>query len=264
MQKKSPFYVGWSEMVSPSTDKFLKKILALLCSAIILLVLLVALLQKPYNDFTFEFGKSTQVTGVYYDQPVPMLSIQPGILPDSLSSNILLVGYGKWGAGGIMEKMMEQHGDLVGRQITVLGSLIYGDGKTLLELTDQERSLVKVGSQNNELPQLSARIPTAVRGEILDSKCYFGVMKPGEGKVHKSCAIRCISGGIPPVFRYERTDTKQVQYYLLKDKNGRDISQKILPWVAEKINLTGESATFLDWQVLFVDWEQFLENQPVK
>jgi len=35
-------------------------------------------------------------------------------------------------------------------------------------------------------------------GEIVDSKCYFGVMNPGRGKVHRDCAARCLSGGIPP------------------------------------------------------------------
>lgn len=34
--------------------------------------------------------------------------------------------------------------------------------------------------------------------EIIDPKCYFGVI-PGKGKIHRSCAIRCISDGIPPV-----------------------------------------------------------------
>jgi hypothetical protein len=27
-------------------------------------------------------------------------------------------------------------------------------------------------------------------GEIVDSKCYFGVMNPGNGKVHRDCAVR--------------------------------------------------------------------------
>jgi len=34
----------------------------------------------------------------------------------------------------------------------------------------------------------------------VDSKCNFGVMNPGRGKVHKDCAARCLSGGIPPAF----------------------------------------------------------------
>ena len=37
-------------------------------------------------------------------------------------------------------------------------------------------------------------------GEIVDSKRYLGVMNPGNGKVHRDCAVRCLSGGIPPIF----------------------------------------------------------------
>ena len=37
-------------------------------------------------------------------------------------------------------------------------------------------------------------------GEIVDSKCYLGNMNPGNSKVHRDCAVRCLSGGIPPVF----------------------------------------------------------------
>ena len=38
-----------------------------------------------------------------------------------------------------------------------------------------------------------------LRGEIVDSKCYLGVMNPGEGTVHRDCAARCLSGGLPPM-----------------------------------------------------------------
>jgi hypothetical protein len=39
-----------------------------------------------------------------------------------------------------------------------------------------------------------------LRGEIVDTKCYLGVMTPGEDKVHRGCAVRCISRGVPPAF----------------------------------------------------------------
>ena len=35
-------------------------------------------------------------------------------------------------------------------------------------------------------------------GEIVDSKCFLGVMVPGSGKTHKECASLCLRGGIPP------------------------------------------------------------------
>jgi hypothetical protein len=42
--------------------------------------------------------------------------------------------------------------------------------------------------------------PVRWRGEIADGKCYLGVMVPGEGKTHRDCAARCLSGGTPPLF----------------------------------------------------------------
>lgn len=40
----------------------------------------------------------------------------------------------------------------------------------------------------------------ALHGEILDAKCWFGAMRPGWGKKHKSCAALCLRSGIPPAF----------------------------------------------------------------
>src|SRR6185295_631154 len=34
-----------------------------------------------------------------------------------------------------------------------------------------------------------------LEGEIVDSKCWLGAMRPGEGHLHKSCASLCIRGG---------------------------------------------------------------------
>ena len=39
---------------------------------------------------------------------------------------------------------------------------------------------------------------TVLTGELVDTKCYYGVMRPAVGKVHRACAVRCLSGGIPP------------------------------------------------------------------
>ena len=76
----------------------------------------------------------------------------------------------------------------------------------------------------------------AVSGEILDPKCYFGVMKLGEGKVHKSCAIRCISGGIPPVMRVELDSPK---YLIVLGPEGQKINREILDYIAEPVTLEG-------------------------
>ena len=64
-------------------------------------------------------------------------------------------------------------------------------------------------------------------GEVVDSKCYFGVMNPGNGKVHRDCAVRCISGGIPPAF-------------LVRDASGRTETLLLANWKPEFLNHIAE------------------------
>ncbi len=80
--------------------------------------------------------------------------------------------------------------------------------------------------------------PVKLIGEIVDSKCYLGVMNPGNGNVHRDCAARCISGGIPPAFIV--TDASgETRTMLLVGANGRRMNQEVLDFVAEPLEITG-------------------------
>ena len=76
-------------------------------------------------------------------------------------------------------------------------------------------------------------------GEIVDSKCFLGVMNPGNLKTHKACAIRCISGGIPPFF-VVRDASNHVAYYLLVSKEGLPVNMQVLDKIAEPLRIVGE------------------------
>ena len=67
-------------------------------------------------------------------------------------------------------------------------------------------------------------------GEIVDSKCYFGVMNPGAGKVHRDCAVRCISGGVPPAF-------------LVRDGGGSTATLLLANWKRELLEHIAEPVT---------------------
>jgi hypothetical protein len=63
-------------------------------------------------------------------------------------------------------------------------------------------------------PALPAAVVEALgavtlRGEVVDGKCDLGVMNPGDGILHRGCAVRCLSGGVPPML-------------LLRDPEGRE------------------------------------------
>ena len=259
MSKQDDFYIGWKENLSKSGRKFLRRRLVLIFIALPILVFLLVYFQKPFNDHRFELGSVINVTGTYYHKPFPLIRVEPGSLPDLAQTDVLLVGYGKFGATGTMDLIQNTQGDLHGKRITLAGTLIYGNGKTLMELTRDDESLVEIKDeliQNVGLDFQNSQIQ--LTGEILDPKCYFGVMKPGEGKIHKSCAIRCISGGIPPVFRHETGMTDNpYDYYLLLDASGSPMHKSVLPYVAEKLSITGKTGTFLSWKILYADIDQF-------
>lgn len=77
-----------------------------------------------------------------------------------------------------------------------------------------------------------------LEGEIVDSKCWLGVMRPGDGHIHKACAALCIRGGIPPMFVTRAADAPAVM--LLTQFDGSAVPpEKILDHVADRVRLGG-------------------------
>lgn len=191
-------------------------------------------------------------------EPFPMLKLHLGTDHTGKVNyqSVLLIGFGKFGAEPTISAMEEQHGEkLEGKKVKLEGTLIYHDGKTLLELTKMEAALKEV---KEEIALKSARVELGeieLLGEIADPKCFFGVMKPGEGKPHRSCAIRCISGGIPPVLK-TINQAGENQYFLLKGPDGKTINKALLPYVGEGVKLSGKLSQIDDWLVLEVDPKQ--------
>lgn len=137
--------------------------------------------QAPFPAATFEFGKYATYRGVLRETPYPVLESESG-------ERIPLVGEGKHGA-----EPMVKGAD--GRPVELKASRIARDGDVMLELLPA--SLLVKGEPMAARPQEQGR-DVMFDGEVVDSKCYLGVMNPGSGKVHRDCALRCISGGVPP------------------------------------------------------------------
>ncbi|MCB0523395.1 MAG: hypothetical protein H6576_16365 [Lewinellaceae bacterium] len=252
---KKEFYIGWQGKMPENTRKFLKRFLWIAMALIVVMAIGLVFFEKPFKKHFFNFGQLDQITGVYYDEPYPFILTDYNA-ESGQAKTVLLVGSGKFGAKGIMDKIQDKSGALSGIRITLEGTLISGDGKTLLELTNGTDALKEMlNVELIETPAPPAPENVTLQGEILDPKCYFGVMKPGEGKIHKSCAIRCISGGIPPVFRASEGDSQdeRYRYYLLLDQKGNPCNKEILPFVGEPISLQAISTKMLDWDVLFVN-----------
>jgi hypothetical protein len=101
--------------------------------------------------------------------------------------------------------------------------------------------------------------PATVDGVIADSKCWLGAMNPGEGKIHRDCAVRCLSGGLPPLLLGAGAEGKN---FWLTGPGGRAIELKILDRVAEPVRLRGEVVRFDDQLILEVESNAVVRREP--
>ena len=67
-----------------------------------------------------------------------------------------------------------------------------------------------------------------------------------------ACAVRCISGGAPPILLVRRKDGPPV-YLLLVSAEGKAVNKEVLDMVAEPVEVTGEIERQGDMLVLRSD-----------
>jgi len=248
----SEFYIGWQSKAPKSFAKHVKRVLLILFPLALIVAYLLSTSQKKFSTAIFEFGKLTEVKGIYYNNPIPMLKVFD---KNNLSISIPLVGYGKHGAETAIMELEKEKGVLLnGKEVTLKGTLIYGDGKTLLQVDKNDNPIVNIGAESTIQLQQKELGTQTIRGEIVDPKCYFGVMKPGEGKVHRDCAIRCILGGIPPVLHVQN-EKGESNYYLIVGTNGEKINEAVQDLVAEPVTIEARVVQQDDWIILYAGKE---------
>ncbi len=225
------FYVGYRKMAPPVLARTVRRrVLVLLgLSAVIAVILVLA--QGRFALAFFEYGKIRDFEGFVSEHPYPTLLVKrPANTATGIPfSRYLLSVPGKHGAQAALA-------GLDGRKIRVEGTLIYRDDQTMIEIVPDSVTPLTGEQAAAGTPEPLGRF--RLRGEIVDSKCYLGVMKPGNLKAHRSCAIRCISGGIPPVF-VARDEHDNAAYLLLVGPGNRAVNKEVLDIVADPVEVEG-------------------------
>lgn len=224
------FYVGYNAKAGPRTARFIGvRVLGIVAIAV-LLAALIALAQKPFAVSTFEFGQTRTFEGIVSEFPYPTLLVaRPGRSADMPYSRYLLTAPGKLGVADILAG---RHGDA----LSLSGTLIYRDDQAMIEVLPDT---ITTGSLAGAIPNEQDLGTVQLRGEIVDSKCYLGVMKPGAFKTHKACAIRCLSGGIPALFVVRGRDGS-ADHLLIAGPDGKALNDQLLDRVAQPIEVTGQ------------------------
>lgn len=242
------FYIGWEAKAAPGTGKVAFRIfIGLLVLALFASVVL-AISQRQIGVSVFEWGTVKKFSGVLKLQPYPHLLVpRPGV-PDGQNhfSTYYLVAPFKSGLD------REKISAIDGKTISLRGTLIYCANQTMVEALPDS---IKAADQQMSSPPDTETVGLGrqtLTGEIVDSKCFFGVMNPGRLLPHRACAIRCISGGIPPVL-VVRQKSGPVIYLLLVSADGKPVNQQILDLVAEPVQITGEVERQGDLLILRAD-----------
>lgn len=227
---KNDFFIGWSDD-TPKADRrfFLGAGLALLATAGGGAALL-AKGQNAVGDGTWNSEVRT-FTGIATAEPYAMLRTAD---VNGTPKTVLLSCMGKCGVSA----RIASH---AGKPVTIRGSLIQRGEHVMIAVVDDIDWIAPAQtavSASLAFPVMKPIGQISLSGEILDSKCWFGAMRPADGKVHKACASLCIRSGLPPAF-------------FAKDKAGKNAlmimtnaqvahGDDLLPFVADPVKVEGD------------------------
>jgi len=231
------FYLGWEDQAPVNIRRHVRQVVAGLLVLAVVLGIGFAIAQRAMGVAVFEWGNLKEFSGILRDEPYPHLLVsRPGARggQERFSSYYLVKPF-KFGFA------REDFQGLVGKTVRLKGTLIYRGDQTMIEVVAD--SLVEVNPSESSPPGISP-VPReslgeqTLIGEIVDSKCYLGVMNPGALIPHRACAIRCLSGGIPPVLLVRTTNGPPL-YFLLVSRRGQPVNREILDRVAEPVVVRG-------------------------
>lgn len=238
------FYVGY--LPAPrGVARFARRAAEALAALAVLIAVATAAAQRPPGRGGFQAGEPSRHAVTVYAGPVPLCLWQS---EGGASRWLLVVGERKFGAPGALQGLP------LGVRTQALGIVIAPPGETgpgCFELASQAPGGPAAAASHEGAKSGSARERAlgrlTLRGQIIDPKCHFGAMKPGEGKVHRACAARCIAGGIPPVLlvREATPAGERLRSYILLGREGQPVNDRVLDFVAENVEITGEASSLL-------------------
>ena len=233
---KDDFFIGWAE--TPKVDRrfFLGAGLGLLAGTAAVAGGIAAL-QRPMGKGDWNMGEIREWRGIATAEPYAMLRTTD---LDGTPRTALLGCQGKCGVSAKI-------GALAGKPVIVQGSLIQRGTHSMIAVIDGLDWIREdVGGDIDGLafPKPEPVMEVSLNGEILDTKCWFGAMRPSSGKVHKACASLCIRGGLPPAFYVK--DPQDQSALMIMTSGGFGHNKDLLPYVADPVSITGQVQRFGD------------------
>ena len=227
-KKEGEFFVGYLTMPVLLT-RFYRIVIPLLILFGAGFALWVSAGQKSAGSGTWDLSGKVTYQGILALEPYPVLHVSRNESVDS----VLVVFEGKRGIEDLARPF-------AGRPVSVSGYPIKRGDWEMLEINAAtDIQTLDTLPSSIALPESESLGRVSIAGEIVDSKCFLGVMKPGAGRVHRACAELCILGGLPPMLIAEDGAGRRGGY-LLTAPDGASAARQVLANVAVPVTVTGE------------------------
>jgi hypothetical protein len=238
MSCEDEFYIGYETGTPPGVARRVRIAVVIGAAAVLALAIAATAAQRPLTTSSFDFGHQQSWTGRLVRIPAPAL-----IVPTADGHRwFWLVGQGKFGAEPAIAAAPDGWA-------TITGTLISRDRWRMIEVAAAIASPAPGDAAEDSPAAASDGDEMTVSGEIVDSKCFLGVMNPGERTVHRDCAIRCLSGGVPPMLAYAAEDGRR-DLAILVDSRGRLLHEAVHAFAGQPISARGRLFT-IDGQPIF-------------
>jgi hypothetical protein len=237
------FFVGYLD-APPGAARRMRRVAATLILFAVAAALALALATGPFDRSSYEFTTVSDWEGSLELAPAPALIVTTRVAPDSPMMTVErfpLVAQGKHGADALIA-------GLDGATVHLKARRIVREGTTMLEIVPGSIERRERAQPATKIEDLGS---ATFSGEIVDSKCFLGVMNPGRLEVHRACAIRCIAGGIPPML-FVKDDKGREAHLLLVDAKGQPMNDRVLDLVAQQVTIEGRLERRDDLDYLYV------------
>jgi hypothetical protein len=179
------FYIGYLKEIPPKIKRFLLILIPSIVAGTILLGIILPFVHNQFSTGSLT-TPSQEFEGLFIDKPIPQLLVpRSGNLANhDPYSRYILASTRK---SGVSSDLLA----LSGKWVKIKAIPVFRDNMTLLAVSS------KTAPQVINPPSSSLSVPTqgqslgnfTLTGEIIDPKCYLGVMKPGQSATHRNCAI---------------------------------------------------------------------------
>jgi hypothetical protein len=247
---RDEFFIGYAPPLPPRLSTFVTRVVTVGAACVALAAAAIAAGHLRLEGGTFEFGRLRASTGTIVTRPYPALieDADPDAGSGAERSWRLLVAGGKQGADALVR-------GLDGARVTLEATRIERAGMRMLEV--RAGSIARAGGAPSrvraaDVADAGAGATVTLRGEIVDSKCFLGVMTPGDGRTHSACASLCLRGGIPPALLV-RDRVGRPALYLLEDATGASVSAAAAGVAGEPVTVRGVIGRRGSWQTLRTD-----------